>query len=127
MFLDTNIIIDMLQSDPEARRVKKILELVGNESLFVSVFQIGELSDWSLKNGIDPFGPFKHLKETSRVIPLTESICVDASEIKHEMRDKGAPKFSLGDGLVLASARSIKQTLLTKDKDFKEAEDVIIL
>ena len=43
------------------------------------------------------------------------------------MRDKGAPKFSLGDVMVLASARSIKQTLLTKDKDFKEAEDVIIL
>lgn len=127
MFLDTNVIIDMLQSDMEARRVERFMELVGNESLFVSVFQIGELCDWCLLNGMDPFGPCKDLNEIARVIPLTESICVEASDIKHEMRNKDAPKFSLGDGLVLASARSIKQTLLTKDKDFKEAEDAIIL
>lgn len=127
MFLDTSIIIDILRSDTEARRVKEILELVGNESLFVSVYQIGELTDWSLMNGINPFGPVKHLKETTRMVPLSESICVEASDIKHEMRTKGATKFSLGDGLVLASARSINQTLLTKDKDFKAAEDAIIL
>ena len=127
MFLDTNIVIDMLRSDAETRRVKEILELIGNERLFVSVFQIGELADWSLANGIDPYGPIKHLNEIARVITLTEGMCVEASDIKHEMRNKGVPKFSLGDGLILASARSIKQTLLTKDRDFKEAEDVIIL
>ncbi len=127
MFLDTNIIIDMFQSDAETKRMKRILELVGNEGLFVSVFQIGELFDWSLMNGIDPLGPMGHLQETARVIPLTESICLVASELKHEMLKKGASKFSFRDGLVLASARSIKQTLLTRDKDFRETEDVIIL
>ncbi len=43
------------------------------------------------------------------------------------MRKKGQKKFGLADGIILASAISINQTLLSKDNDFKKAKDVIIL
>ncbi len=127
MFLDTNILIDMLLSREETVRFQRIIEVIENERLYVSIFQIGELSDWCFMAELDPLESIMRLKEVASIIPLTESICINASRIKDDMRKKGAFKFGLGDGIVLASARSINQELLTTDRDFEEAEDAIIL
>ena len=127
MFLDTSIIVDIFRYDEESKNFQKIFELIKDEPLFISIFQIGEISDWSLWNKIDPAEPLDFLKKTMNIIPLSEDICLDASKIKYEMRKKGEKKFSLADGIILASARSINQTLLSKDSDFKKAKDVIFL
>lgn len=127
MFLDTSIIVDIFQHDEESKSFQKIFELIKDETLFISIFQIGEISDWSLLNKIDPAEPLDFLKKTMNIIPLSEDICLDASKIKYEMRKKGEKKFGLADGIILASARSINQTLLSKDRDFIKAKDVIFL
>jgi predicted nucleic acid-binding protein len=127
MFLDTSIIVDIFRYDEESKNFQKIFELIKDDPLFISIFQIGEISDWSLQNKIDPNEPIEFLKRTMNIIPLSEDICLDASKIKFDMRKKGEKKFSLADGIILASARSINQTLLSKDSDFKRAKDVIIL
>ncbi len=127
MFLDTNIIVDIFRNDEESKKFQKIFELIENEPLFISVFQMGEISDWSLMNKIDPVEPIEFLKKTVNIIPLNEDICIEASKIKYETRREGEKKFSLADGIILASARSINQTLLTSDRDFKRVKDVIIL
>ena len=127
MFLDTNIIIDIFRYDEESKKFQKIFELIEKEPLFISVFQMGEISDWSLMNKIYPAEPIEFLKKTLNIIPLNEEICIEASKITYDMRKKGEKKFSLADGIILASARSINQTLLTSDRDFKRVKDVIIL
>jgi predicted nucleic acid-binding protein len=127
MFLDTSIIVDIFRYDEESKNFQKIFELIKDDPLFISIFQIGEISDWSLQNKIDPIEPIEFLKRTMNIIPLSEDICLDASKIKFDMRKKGEKKFSLADGIILASAKSINQTLLSKDSDFKRAKDVIIL
>ena len=127
MFLDTSIIVDIFRYDEESKNFQKIFELIKDDPLFISIFQIGEISDWSLSNKIDPAEPLEFLKKTMNIIPLSEDICLEASIIKFDMRKKGEKKFSLADGIILASARSINQTLLSKDSDFKKAKDVIIL
>ena len=43
------------------------------------------------------------------------------------MRKKGKSKFSLIDGIILASAQSINQKFLTKDNDFQKTKEVILL
>ncbi|MBI5000534.1 MAG: PIN domain-containing protein [Euryarchaeota archaeon] len=43
------------------------------------------------------------------------------------MRGLGIAKFGLLDGLILASARSVGQKLLTTDTDFRKAEDVVLI
>jgi predicted nucleic acid-binding protein len=43
------------------------------------------------------------------------------------MRSKGLKRFSLMDGIILASARSIDQKLLTADSDFRKAEDAVLI
>ena len=127
MFLDTSIIIEIFRSPKDSERFKKIYKYITGENLFISVLQIGEISDWCLKNGINPKERVSMIKEICTIVPLTEDICLEASKIKHEMRSKGIKKFSLTDGIILASARYMDEKLLTADKDFRKAKDVIII
>ncbi len=127
MFLDTNIIIDMFRFGKGTERFRKIFKQIEDEALFISIIQIGEIADWSLANEIDPSEPIKYLKEMVNIVPLSEDICIQGSKIKYDMRKEGAAKFSLADGLILSSARFVKQVLLTMDEDFKKVKDVIIL
>lgn len=127
MFLDTTIIIEILKGGSESQPIEKIIENIKNEPLFISKAQIAELSDWCINNDTEPLKRITQIKEIMHVIPLSEKICLNAADIKHEMRNNGIKKFSLMDGIILASARSINQKLLTADTDFRKAEDVIIL
>jgi predicted nucleic acid-binding protein len=127
MFLDTSIIIELFQSDSCSPGFVKIYEQIKGEPLFMSVIQVGELSDWCLKNSVRPEDMMGQLKKIVGAIPLNEKLCLDGSRIKSEMRAKGSKSFSLIDGLILASARSVNQTLLTLDRDFAKSDGVFLL
>ena len=101
--------------------------MIKDEALFISVIQIGEISDWCLKNDIDPIERVSQLKRIVNIVPLSEKMCFDGSKINHTYRREGVTHFSLIDGIILASARSINQNLLTKDTDFEKAGDAIVL
>jgi len=127
MFLDTSIIIEIFRSEKHTKTFQDIYKYIKEEPLFISLVQIGELSDWCLKNHIDPEKRINKLKQILNVIPLNEKICYDAAQIKYTMRKKGVVKFGLLDGIVLASARSINQQLLTMDNDFRTIHDAIVV
>ncbi len=127
MFLDTSIIIEIFRSEKHTKTFQDIYKYIKEEPLFISLVQIGELSDWCLKNHIDPEKRINKLKQILNVIPLNEKICYDAAQIKYTMRKKGVVKFGLLDGIVLASARSINQQLLTIDNDFRTIHDAIVV
>jgi len=127
MFLDTSIIVDIFQHELDTPRFKKIAAHIENEALFVSMFQLAELSDWALKNGVDENEAVSNVKKLASVVPLDEGICLHASRLKNEMRKEGMRKFSLADGIIMASARSIGQKLLTRDSDFRKLGDAVVL
>lgn len=127
MFLDTTIVVEVLRSGRESKRFQRILEAIKDDPLFISMLQLAELSDWCLENSIDPSDRISRLKGIVGVVPLSEDICLEGSRIKHGMRERGASKFSLVDGITLASARSIDQKLLTTDSDFRGAEDAVVI
>ncbi len=127
MFLDTTIVVEVLRSGRESRRFRRILEAIKDDPLFISMLQLAELSDWCLENSIDPSDRISRLKGIVGVVPLTEGICLEGSKIKRGMRERGVSKFSLLDGIILASARSIDQKLLTSDSDFRKAEDAVVI
>ena len=77
--------------------------------------------------GLNPKARIDKLKGILNIVPLSEKICLEGSKIKYEMRRKRLSKFSLFDGIILASAQSINQKLLTIDQDFKKAKDVILI
>ena len=126
MFLDTSIIIKIFRNEKQTKTFQDIYKYIKEEPLFISLVQIGELSDWCLKNHIDPEKRINKLKQILNVIPLNEKICYDAAQIKYTMHKKGVVKFGLLDGIVLASARSINQQLLTMDNDFRTLHDAIV-
>jgi len=127
MFLDTSVIIEIFRSEKSSKTFGEIYELIKDEPLFISVIQIGEISDWCLKNNIDPEKRMSKLRQLLNIIPLSEKLCFEGSQVKFNLRKKGISKFSLIDGIILASARSINQKLITKDKDFRKIKDAIVL
>lgn len=127
MFLDTSIIIEIFRNDKNSKKFQDLYTYIKDEPLFVSIIQIGELADWCLKNNIDPEKRITKLKQILNVIPLNEKICYDAAQLKYSIRKKGVTKFGFLDGIVLASARSINQCLLTTDSDFRKLSDAIVI
>ena len=127
MFLDTSIIIEILISGKDSEHSKRIFELIENENISISIIQLGELSDWCLKNGIDPEEVIGFLKDIVSVMPLEEGIVVKGSRLKHQRRSEGIEKFSLTDGIILACALELNERLLTLDTDFCELGNVIVL
>jgi len=127
MFLDTSIIIEIFSNDQKTKTFQEIYKHIKDEPLFISLIQIGEISDWCLKNNLDPEKRITKLKKILNVIPLNEKICCEAAHIKYTIRKKGVAKFGLLDGIILASARSINQRLLTTDSDFRTIEDAVVM
>lgn len=127
MFLDTSIIIEIFRSKKNSETFEEIFKIIKDDPIFISVIQIGEISDWCLKNNINPEKRISKLKLIMNVVPLNEKICLDGSKIKYNVRKKGIKKFSLIDGIILSSAISINQKLLTTDKDFVNIKDAIVL
>jgi len=127
MFLDTSVIIEIFRSDKNAKTFQDIYERIKDEPLFISLIQIGEISDWCLKNHINPERRITKLKQILNLISLNEKICYDAAHTKYKIRKKGVTKFSLIDGIILASARSINQKLLTMDNDFRTFGDAVVI
>lgn len=126
MFLDTSIIIEIFRSGKKSETFEEIYELIKDDPIFISAIQIGEIADWCLKNNINPEKRISKLKQILNVVPLSEKICLEGSKIKHNICKKGTKKFSLIDGIILSSARSINQKLLTMDKDFRKINDTIV-
>ena len=124
MFLDTSAIVELFRNEPGSPMFEKIFEIIGNEPLYISVVQLAEFSDWSIRNGHDVSDQVNILKMLVNILPMNEMICLKASQMKNEMQRKGIEKFGLIDGIVLASAQSINQKLLTTDTDFRDARYV---
>jgi predicted nucleic acid-binding protein len=127
MFLDTSVIIEIFRNDKNSKTFQEIYTYIKDEPIFISIIQIGELADWCLKNHIDSEKRITKFKQILNVIPLNEKICYEATHIKYAIRKKGDTKFDLLDGIVLASARSINQRLLTTDSDFRTISDAVVI
>jgi len=125
MFLDTTILVEVLIGSEKV--VERVREAAEREALFFSIVQVGEVADWCLAGSLDPGKAVKELKGMATVTGITEEICLEASRIKREQRDAGKTKFSIMDGLIMASAMHYEQELLTADSDFEGLHSVTIL
>ena len=123
MFLDSSVIIEVFRRPSDSEFFQRVERIIGDGEVFVSIVQLAEVADWAVRNKVSPKERVAAVKEFARVVPLDEQICLDAAEIKAGRREKGYVDFGLLDGVVLASARSIGQRLLTLDRDFAGEAD----
>lgn len=67
-------------SGENTRLFGDIYELIKDELLFISIIQIGEISDWCLKNEINPTERISNLKDIVNLIPLSEKYVLKAQK-----------------------------------------------
>jgi len=127
MLLDSSAIVEIFRNPNTSRRFKSIMREVGDEEVFVSIVELAEVSDWAVRNRASAKDRVTYIKDFARIVPLDEQICLDASQIKHRRRELGYTNFSLLDSIILATARSIGQRVLTFDKDFEGETDCIVI
>jgi len=124
MLLDTSVLVAVFTSKRMAKRVSKE---VGDSQLYVSNVQLAEIADWATRSGVPAAERAEVVEQLASVAPLTKEICLEAAAIKSTRRKKGHSSFGIIDGIVLATARSLGQTLITFDSDFDGEDDCVVL
>jgi len=127
LLLDSSAIVEVFRSPVTSRRFRAIEREIGDEEVFVSIVQLAEVADWAVRNQVSPKERIAAIKEFARIVPLDEQICLEAPAIKYRRRESGYADFGLLDAIVLATARSIGQRVLTFDEDFAGEGDCIVL
>ncbi|MCS4542486.1 MAG: PIN domain-containing protein [Euryarchaeota archaeon] len=123
MFFDSNAIIEHFLG---SKRGEKVKEKLKTESCFISEISLAEIALWCCREKEDVTRRFKEIREIVEILDLNEEMYKVGAKIAFEMKKKDK-SFGLMDGLILTSARSIKQKLMTKDKHFKQLEDVELI
>lgn len=124
MLLDTSVLIEMFTDDAKARQVESE---IGKEEAYVSMVQIAELAAWAIRVGRPVRERIETTKELASVLPLDEEDCREAASIRDQRRKAGKNDFGIIDGILLATARSRGQRLLTFDRHFEGEEDCVVL
>ena len=127
MLLDTSAIVAIFTSPADSNRFEKIMSEIGDEDVYISMVQLAEIADWATRNKAPPEERVEAVKEMARIVPLNQGICLDAAAIKRRRRKAGRNDFGLVDGIVLATARSIGQRVLTMDEDFAGENDCVVV
>jgi len=127
LLIDTSVVIEILRHPKTSDRFRQVKEQVRAEELYMLIVQLAELSDWCILNGAPPTERIEAVKQFANIVPLDEEICLEGSKIKSARRKVGHKNFSLVDGLVLATARSMGERLLTFDRDFTGEKDCVVL
>lgn len=123
MFLDTSAVIEFFIG---TKKGSEVSEAIKAEDCFISILTYAEVAMWCRRNKKD-FELWKEkLERIANVVEATPGICAEAARITHEAKKKEA-SFGMIDGMILASARSISQKLMTKDGHFRDFEDAIII
>jgi predicted nucleic acid-binding protein len=126
VLLDTSAIVEIFRSRAGSARFDEIMAEIGDEEIYISVVQVAEIADWAVRNRASPEERTEAVKEMARMVLLDERICLDAAVIKQRRR-RTARDFSLMDGIILATARSIGQRVVTLDKDFTGEKDCLVI
>ena len=124
MLLDTSALVAIFTSKKAADRIGKG---VGDSQLYVAHIQLAEIADWATRSGAPAAERVEAIEQMASVAPLTKEICLEAVAVKFAKRKKGLSSFGIIDGIVLATARSLGQSLLTFDTDFAGEEDCKVL
>ena len=127
MLLDTSVIVEIFRSPAGSTRFDRIMAEIRDEELYVSTVQLAEIADWATRNRAPPEERVDAVKGLARIVPLDERICLDAAAIKLRRRKAGYKDFGLIDGVILATAGSIGQHVLTFDEDFVGENDCSVI
>jgi predicted nucleic acid-binding protein len=121
------VLVEIFRSPQRSARYEKIMSKIGDSETFISIVQIAEIADWAIRNKAPPSDRIARVKQVARIVVMDDEICLRAATIKSKRRKAGYSDFSIVDGIVLATARSMNQRLLTFDRNYTGEDDCLIL
>ncbi len=113
--------IEYYRGGAYGRKVREIIE--GGEEAYISTVNLAEVYRWFLRHYSEKEAEQERatMKERCITVAVDEEIAVEAAKIRHK------EGFSLGDSMILATARKVKAKVVTGDKAFKGLKDAIYL
>ena len=95
----------------------------GSETALLSAVNLVEIFFWVLRHYDEKRAVEKRdtLRRRCFLIPLDETVAVDAAKTKRNLR------LSLADSIILATARAHDAKLVTGDKDFKSLPGILYI
>lgn len=125
MLLDTSAWIEFFQGTEKG---KKVREFFGKEENFTSVVTFAEVINWCLRNKLESkTSPYiRAIKKGSEIINLDETIIILAGRLNYE-RKMVVKKWGMIDSFILATSLLYDLKILTKDLQFKDLSNAVIL
>jgi len=117
--IDTSALIEYYDATNKGCELKSTIECA---ELAVSTLVLAELTLIYLKRNLNPQPYIQYILERGTIIPLHIEIAISGAVIKN----RNKKKFSLADGIILATARYKKATLITCDTDFINESDALV-
>ncbi|MBI2652134.1 PIN domain-containing protein [Candidatus Woesearchaeota archaeon] len=125
MLLDTSAWIEFFQDTDKCPIVQNILK---NKENFTSEITFAEIVNWCFKNNLEHKIKeyIEGIKNGSKILELNEVIIISAGRLNYE-RKKIVKNWGMIDSLILATSLVYGLEIITKDKHFKDLENVKIL
>ncbi len=123
-FIDSSAWIEYFEGSATGEKVSKILN--SEEEVFILSINIGEVISFLKRKNKDFNIAYESMIKRAKIFDVTPRIAKDSGTLHAEKRLEGS-KFSLADSMILHSAKAIGAHVLTKDIQFKEFKESIIL
>ena len=122
--LDTSIWVALFTADPV---VTELMAAQGDLPSLATTMVLAELASLKERSRYDGPSPIDLVRENGHIEPMTEEDAVEGGVLHGRLRLAGHPKVSLGDCLILATARRVGALLITLDSDLAGERDVVVL
>lgn len=111
---DSNIIVALLQNDPD------VIELVKNSSKQGKAIYFSNISVCEIFSGIkqNEFKVIRKLFNTKRCLDVTLDISINAGNLRKSLKEEGR-NIKTPDALIASTARLYELELVSRDKDFR--------
>ena len=104
----------------------KIIKIIEESQIATSIVAIAELAD-KFEQMNKPFADhLNFIRSRAKLMPIDPAIALHAAKLKKEFR-KYSTKFSLADGIHLATAMGNNAILVTADSDFEKADKILLI
>ena len=125
MFLDTNVIILILDSLIEKKHKNVIDEYGNNKDIFISSIVLAEVLGYQGYTNEQADIIYKKIKKGFKIVKVDIKISLLASEISRDQRKNTGKKLKITDAIIAATSIINNKILMTFDKeDFKNINNL---
>ena len=122
--LDSSFVVDLIRSDPDARRRAKELD-ARREPKLLSTPVLYEIASGLLyTRSRSEAAAFQRLSANYTIVPFDELSAIKAAEIRAELMRLGKVKSHV-DTMIAGIAAAGRHTLVSRDEDFRAISDAL--